>query len=181
MPAPSEYWKLADNLTATQAALLILNEDPTELQHLSYTEIKKIEHFDPVFTSITNSINGIGDNNLKAHISYCNLDAEEIEFGGRTEPLPNWDETIIPTDELKAWLLSRNFKPSFFFGESSPEPDYLNKNHPRYAPKLAAAVKVWLAMEDDNLFKGKSPKDAMENWLESRYSELVVSPFYSDG
>jgi hypothetical protein len=37
---------------------------------------------------------------------------------------------------------------------------------------LAAAVKVWLAMKDDNLLKGKSPKAAMESWLENRYSEL---------
>ena len=46
MPEPSNYWKLADNLTVIQAALLIINEDPTELQYaLSDTETKKPEHF----------------------------------------------------------------------------------------------------------------------------------------
>ncbi|MDP3010726.1 MAG: hypothetical protein Q8N30_16865 [Methylococcales bacterium] len=170
MPEPSNYWKLADNLTVIQAALLIINEDPTELQYaLSDTETKKPEHFEAVFHSI---INSIGNNKLKSNMSYYPLCVDEIEFGGRTEPLPNWDETTIDTDDLKAWLFSRNFKENFFFAETSSDPDYLNKDHPRYSAKLAAAVNVWLAMEDSNLLAGKSVKSAIESWLESRYLEL---------
>jgi hypothetical protein len=78
----------------------------------------------------------------------------------------------VEVDALKAWLLSKNIKPAFFFGESTKEPDYLNPTHPRYSAKLAAAVKVWLAMEDTNLLNGKKPKAVMEDWLQSRYSEL---------
>jgi hypothetical protein len=53
-------------------------------------------------------------------------------------------------------------------------PSYLNPTHPRYSPKLAAAVKVWLAMEDKNLLNGKAVIPTMENWLENRYKELEL-------
>lgn len=49
---------------------------------------------------------------------------------------------------------------------------YLDPEHPRYAPKLAAAIKVWEAMEDENLLKGKGTVAAMKSWLEPRYKEL---------
>ena len=50
--------------------------------------------------------------------------------------------------------------------------DYLDPKHPRYAPKLAASIKVWKAMEDESLLKGKGTVSAMKSWLELRYKEL---------
>jgi hypothetical protein len=88
---------------------------------------------------------------------------------------PSWLMTTIHVEDLKQWLSSRNFTSSkFFFGEKkSNEPDYMNPQHLRYSEELAAAVKVWQAMEDENLLLGKSsPKSAMIDWLESRYKEL---------
>ena len=51
-------------------------------------------------------------------------------------------------------------------------PDYLDPKNPRYAAKLEAAVKVWLAMEDENLRRGRTPAQAMIAWLESRYAQF---------
>lgn len=88
---------------------------------------------------------------------------------------PDWTITTVKVSTLKKWLADLGVSNGFFFPDGSTKsntPDYLNQNHPRYAPRLAAAIKVWLAMEDENLRKGKSPKQAMEQWLESRYSEL---------
>jgi hypothetical protein len=87
---------------------------------------------------------------------------------------PSWLMTTIHVEDLKQWLSSRNFTSSkFFFGEKkSNEPDYMNPQHPRYSAKLAAAVKVWFAMEDENLLLGKGVVDAMKDWLGSRYKEL---------
>ncbi len=48
----------------------------------------------------------------------------------------------------------------------------MNPNHPRYSAKLAAAVRVRLAMDDEELTRGKSTINAMEAWLETRYKEL---------
>ncbi|MFH7526536.1 hypothetical protein AB2J22_13210 [Aeromonas sp. A5] len=44
-------------------------------------------------------------------------------------------------------------------------PGYLNPSHPRYSHKLAAAIAVWEAMENEKLLQGVSTKTAMTNWL----------------
>ena len=51
--------------------------------------------------------------------------------------------------------------------------NYMNPNHPQFAIELAAAVKVWQAMEDENLLQLKpTAQEAMEMWLFFRYKEL---------
>jgi hypothetical protein len=42
-------------------------------------------------------------------------------------------------------------------------PPYLNPEHPRYSPKLAAAVSAWLAYEG---VPGRSPKQTLTKWIE---------------
>jgi hypothetical protein len=49
---------------------------------------------------------------------------------------------------------------------------YLDVAHPRYAPKLAAAVSAWLAVDDP---KGTSPKKALLTWLRAHSSEFALS------
>lgn len=87
---------------------------------------------------------------------------------------PDWNLTTVSRDDLVVWLASRGIRTGFFFpdAKSSDAPDYLDPNHSRYSHKLAASVKVWLAMEDENLRRGKGTVAAMEQWLESRYKEL---------
>lgn len=46
---------------------------------------------------------------------------------------------------------------------------YLDPSNPRYAPKLAAAVKAWQAVTDP---KGKSPKQALDKWLREHAADF---------
>jgi len=48
-------------------------------------------------------------------------------------------------------------------------PDYLNPDHPRYAPKLAVAIKAWQEVTDP---RGKTPLQALREYLESNAQEL---------
>lgn len=76
---------------------------------------------------------------------------------------PDWKKTTIDREDLIAWLRSRGHTTGFFFPDAaSAAPGYLDRNHPRYAPKLAALVHAWMATEDT---KGKTPKQAIERWL----------------
>lgn len=52
---------------------------------------------------------------------------------------------------------------------SPARPQYLDSTHPRYSPKLAAAVAAWLAVEDGN---GRHPKQAIEKYLREHAREL---------
>lgn len=85
---------------------------------------------------------------------------------------PNWATSLVGVDDLKNWLISRNMKTGFFFESKEKVSDYLDRAHPRFSAKLAAAINVWEAMDDENLLNGKSPKTAMTEWLTSRYKEL---------
>jgi len=51
------------------------------------------------------------------------------------------------------------------------KPGYLDTTHPRYTPKLAAAVKAWLAVTEQ---PGKTPSQAIRAWLERHASELEL-------
>ncbi len=81
----------------------------------------------------------------------------------------------VEVDSLKAWLSGRGLKTGFFFPEGSDVPDYLNRAHARYAPKLAAAVQAWQATGNDALTKGKSPKQALSKWLREHASEFDLT------
>lgn len=58
-------------------------------------------------------------------------------------------------------------------GTPAKQPDqshgYLDPSHPRYAPKLAAAVRAWQAVTD----AGKTtPKQALDKWLRANAAEF---------
>lgn len=191
---PIDFWHFCEDLTVVQAALLILGHDPSELQSEVFKEntLFKPAGFDAIFSGITQAIINEKLNARFRSEAYELHGFVTVRNGERFDRLaigndgevcriaykkkPNWDLTTVNVDDLKAWLLSRNIKPAFFFDEqSSNTPDYLDPNHPRYSEKLAATVKVWLAMNDSNLLEGKAIIPTLENWLESRYKELGLT------
>jgi hypothetical protein len=92
-------------------------------------------------------------------------------------PYPDWNETTIYRDDLISWLSSRGFKSVFFFpdAKATDEPDYLNKKHPRYSGKLAAAVSAWEALKESKPQSGKSPKQALEKWLKENAARFGLT------
>lgn len=80
-----------------------------------------------------------------------------------------WKSTI-DVESLKQWLKNRGFTTGFFFpAGSGDDPDYLDPKNPRYAPKLAAAVRAWQAVTDSGK---KSPKQALEKWLREHAAQF---------
>lgn len=118
-----------------------------------------------------------GIDNLKERGYWGGEDVKEIKDGTDDSyvigPVPDWAITTVARSDVTAWLSAAGIRSGFFFPDASNDaPDYLDSNHPRYAPKLAAAVKVWLAMEDENLRRTKRAYSASEQWLQINYREL---------
>ncbi|MEE1920844.1 hypothetical protein V0R50_03390 [Pseudomonas sp. 148P] len=92
-----------------------------------------------------------------------NLSAE----GSAYRPRPDWQHTTVATKDLKEWLVSRGVATGFFFPDTDEhQPGYLEKSHPNYAPKLAAAIRAWEAVTSNpELLRGKTPKKALIKWL----------------
>ncbi|MCY1206632.1 hypothetical protein D9M72_182060 [compost metagenome] len=130
---------------------------------------------------------GEGESIARAEV-YPDYSAEaESPSPGRDSPLttklrklvyratPDWNLTTVEVATLRDWLSARGIRNGFFFPQvrqATGLPAYLDKNHPRYAPWLAAAVLAWLhAVRID----GKSAKSGIEQWLRDHAAEFSLS------
>jgi hypothetical protein len=181
-----DYWKLCDEFTVIQAALLIIGEDPAGTQDYieQWESQNRPQGFDACFAALKNAINA---GRLKATIrrvawergfnedpgpdELCEIDGRKRQIIYKADS--DWGLSTIQREDLTEWLSSRNFKPAFFFEQKTDAPDYLDPKHPKYSPKLAAAIRAWEAVTTDPRYNnnGKTPKANIENWLNSHAAE----------
>jgi len=77
---------------------------------------------------------------------------------------------------LRSWLRERGSKPKFFFPQEKDTPDFLNPEHDHYAPKLAAAIYAWQAVNSDpKLTVGKTVKQALLKWLRLKADQFGLT------
>lgn len=169
-----DYWRLCDELTIIQAALLVAGEDPSSDQ--SYVEgwspEKRPDGYEAAKAAITRALlNEV----IKGKIIPLSEYDINGHFIGNLEGTIDIGESIVEVKSLRDWLFKRGFKTGFFFPEDNHLPDYLDRNHPRYASKLAAAVNAWLSMEDEELLGGKSAKQALAKWLRENAADYRLS------
>lgn len=168
-----EHWRLCDELTVAQAALLIAGYDPAQHLLVMYEDVfERPEKFTAALTALTHAIFG---GRLPATL--CNFSDPDWGFDtGETD----WDKTTVFVEDLKDWLRSRGIESGFFFPQASETPanttpGYLDPEHAHYAPKLAAAIAVWLAVDaNPELTKGKTVKKAMKKWLEKNATQFKL-------
>ena len=160
-----DYWRLSDELSLVQAALLIVGIDPSGIQKSVQREQaqNRPEGYDAVIAALYKAIRA---KRLRADVVEENKDAGDISF----------DATTIAVKDLKAWLGARGFKSGFFFPAHEVGPDYLSPEDPHYSVKLAAAVEAWRAVSgNEELRRGKSVKQAIVVWLRQHANEFGLT------
>jgi hypothetical protein len=167
-----DVWRWCDELTVMQAALLANGVDPgAEGCHVEdWDKDKRPGGYEAAKHAITRALKTGKINGEVISETHQDFNGGEYPVVGSVDVT-----STVEVESLKTWLeVERGVRPAFFFPavESKSIPDYMNPKHPRYSAKLAAAVKVWQAMEDENLLRAKSTIDAMSDWLETRYQEL---------
>lgn len=183
-------WRLVDPLTVEQAACLLADCDPNDVifdthDGQPYAGEYRTSDVKTAFAAMMNAVNdGIIPATIRRNARLQGWDEdlntgesfrydESLNHGVIYCEAPDWSKTTVFVSDVRAWLERKGIRDGFFFPDKSGDmPDYLAPNHPRYSAKLAAAVKVWQAMEDENLWRGKGTLSAMQAWLESRYAEL---------
>ncbi|RFU46780.1 hypothetical protein [Paraburkholderia sp. DHOC27] len=190
--------RISDNFTLSTAAALICNIEPSRVQpkdqsgnegycvwYRSEVDPKVAGNdTDPNLfrTALDSLLRAVQAGTLAASVVYRGkLRLIQYDDGGEDErwiPVGPFDpgETTVSLDDLRAWLALRGVRTGFFFPEASDAPDYLNPKHPRYAPRLAAAVSAWLAVAQGS---GKSVKDAIRKWLREHAAEFGLT--HDDG
>ncbi|WP_157275026.1 hypothetical protein [Dechloromonas agitata] len=187
-------WHLHDELSLHQAAALIAGYDPGVVERCM-SDTNHEERFSRLYPAESALMNAIRAGKLKASLRFdaeprfvAGLDnlRDRAHFEGEEVQLiehenlgelvitrePNWVTSSIALEDLKAWLLSRGARPAFFFPEKQESADYLDTRSPRYAPKLAAAVRAWQAVTDPN---GKHPKQALSKWIRENAAKFGLA------
>ncbi len=171
--AAIEHWRLCDELTVEQAALLMLNIAPDSKDSWHLTRDFREGRPDGYLAYYTALTNAVEAKTIKAKIVLGEERRKTLDMDGCEAyetfqtGKPDWDQSKILVSSLKDWLRTRGVRTGFFFPQATNDiPDYLNPDHPHYAPKLAAAVGAWEAVNaDESLLRNKSPKQAITAWL----------------
>lgn len=158
---PLDSWRLCDELSIVEAALLFVGEDPSIIKCSveNLAPEKRPNGYDAAKVAIAGAL-------LSGRIFGKIV---QMEILGDQEPL-DLHRSCVEVAGLKGWLAEKGIKSGFFF----PEPDshdFLDPNNPRYARKLAAAVRAWRATGDE-LTSGRSPKQVLANWLRKNAAEF---------
>lgn len=169
-----DYWRLCEQLDIVQAALLVCGHDPTAV--MNHVEISSIEKrptgYEAGKTAISNALR-------KGDIEGQLIPLFEYDVNGnRCGVLDNTIDLTasrVEVESLRSWLANRGLHTGFFFPIATDAPDYLDPDHPRYAPKLAAAVKAWLASGNESAARGRSVKQTLMKWLRENASEFGLS------
>jgi hypothetical protein len=172
--APSggiEIWRLCSHYTVVQAALLLAGHDAA-LQVEYWRPEERPPGYEAAKHAVTQAL--LRDPDMGHAIP---LDPNEI-FLGLTDSI-NVEESMVWASSLKKWLSDSGIKTGFFSGKNNgvpgdDRPDYLNPDHPRYSPKLAAAVRAWQACGDAASTNGRSPKQALAAWLKENAAQLEL-------
>ena len=130
-----DYWRICDELTVVQAALLIVGVDPSTIRMgtEAYTADNRPQGYDAMLAALTNSIRagrlaarlrtpareyGYGD--YPKDDETVGRDGRDVRIVFNVEP--NWLLTTVSVDDLRNWLQERGVTTGFFFSGSTREP-----------------------------------------------------------
>ncbi len=166
-----DYWRLCDELSIIQAALLLAECDPSGEN--GYTEDWQMHErphgYEAAKTAIANAFRrGAIKGRLIPNYEY-DMNGHKC---GEIDDSIDLAESRVDVESLRQWLETRGIRSGFFFPATTDAPDYLNPKNPRYAPKLAAAVRAWQSVTDPG---GKHPKQALAKWLREHAAEFGMT------
>lgn len=165
-----EFWRLCDELSVVQAALLVVNCDPAQYSSVEEWEVEdRPEGYEAVKTTIKTSIfAGKLQAKIKHRAEPAHFDYIVGEGAGELVPAdnPDWNETYIEVKDLVDLLSGKGYRTGFFFTANDNLPAYLDERHSHYSSKMGAVFAVWNAMQDSpDLLNGRTVKQAMTIWL----------------
>ena len=136
-----DFWRLADELSIVQAAMLVIGVNPSGNEYKIEQAASPSEGYEAIKHSITTSLqSGILEGKV--------IIETDTQYG---EEYVNTHKSLVKVNALKEWLKEKGIHRHFFFFPEEPAGEFLSEDHPRYSPKLAAAVSAWQALDDHTL------------------------------
>lgn len=177
-----DRWKVCENLNLKQSILLIAGYDPSDYEGENSNKPFPPQYY-PILTAIVHDIREYDVPAKAMHIRIRKaggVDEKPWEFPDEPWNIKHHEfdelETRIDVSDLKEWLKKKKIKSKFFLPEIENSEAYADPDSEFYAPKLAAAVEAWSAIvQDQSLRIGKSPKQAIEKWLQENKERYELS------
>jgi len=165
-----DYWRLSEELSVKQAALLITGTDPADADNVeNWSPEKRPIGYDAAKHALFHALKRGDVDGTLVPMSDYDVNGNDIGYIDGSIEL---NRSLVTVESVRTYLAARGFNSGFFMTVPKAAPDYLNPKHHRYAPKLAAAVGAWLAVTDVN---GKHPKQALTKWLRENAAEFGLS------
>jgi len=175
----ASLWRLARKLTIVQAAILMIEGDPSQIE--VYWDLRldqpkvgtdQSRQFLPAFCILKEAAEDEGYQGLS------------VTFGRDESGYRCWDLTTVSVDELREFLHRRGMRGGFFALEEPAsisdtislvqgevESGFLKSQNTFYAPELALAVSAWEAVTQNHSSK-RSPKDNLREWIERNWQTV---------
>lgn len=165
--------RLCDELTIVQAALLIAGRDPSVDDE--YIEGRLPEKWPLGYSAAKTAIsNALRRGKITGQV--IPVYVRDVDGNACGEVPDSIDGKFrVEVESLRTWLSGRGLRTGFFFPDPPLLHDYLDPKHPRYAPKLAAAVLAWQAIGNEATISGKSPKQVLMKWLREYAAEFGLT------
>ena len=162
------YWRLCDEFTIQEAALLVVGENPSAHTYVERQDPdKQPAGYEAASVAI---LRALSSGAIKGRIVACT----DTDMNGNEFPIDGTVamSSLVDRTSVREWLRSRGVTTGFFFPERSTTADYLDPQHPRYAPKLAAAVRAWTEVKNPG---NKTPKQAIGKWLRENAAQFALT------
>jgi hypothetical protein len=167
----SPFWRLADRLSIIDASLLVTGNEPQGLAEYveNYEAHKRPSGYAAVKAGI---IAGIENGSLQGqltHVQYQDHGGWEVD-----ETRYDFAASTVEVSSLIKWLSSRGFSGGYFFTENDSKGGLRDPDHPRYTPKLAAAVQAWESFDESSSAPG-TVKQRLAKWLRLHAAEYGLT------
>ena len=167
----SPFWRLAEKLSVVQAALLMIGIEPQELASSveNWVDTRKPTNYIAARESI---IRGIQSNSLEGNIKFRTVE----DFNGNviSENQLDFEASEVQVTSLIEWLDKNGFVTVAFKKADKKPKSYLDTQHPRYSPKLAAVVEAWESFDPESNDVG-TPKQRLMKWLRLNASRFGIT------
>lgn len=185
-----DLWRLSEELSVIDAAILITGNDPSETMEVyednesRWVQRTDYEGYDAAAKALKGSILGNrlqaaavfpvewrpdGDVDRRAVLRGSSrlFQMRGLDFADHDGLIylvaePDWSRTTVSVADLKAWMKGLGIFPQFFFPDEAVE-GFRDPTHPRYSPKLACAVAAWESIERPK--PTKSVKATITEWV----------------
>ena len=137
-----DLWRLCDQLSIIQAALLVAGHDPSALQN--HVEAQAPKDRPPGYEAakaaisrglISGSLDGIYVRQIEHDING--------NFNGYIDDTIDLENSMVEVPALVVWLSTRGVNSGFFFPKKEDGAEFLDPDHDRYSQKLAATILAW--------------------------------------